>query len=156
MGRVYSAEFADVAVTAAQDLFNLLPAVDKPVEIHSVILSQNTEVGDAAEEGLLIKLQRGATTAGSGGSEPAGTPLGSINNAADAATVHANDTTETSAGTIVDVHSESWNIRTPFVYMPPPEDRVRLENNQHFAVALITVPADPITMSGTIVYEELV
>ena len=156
MGRVYSAEFAAVAVAAAQDLFSILPAVDKPVLVHAVFISQSSDLGDAAAEGLLIKLQRGATTAGSGGSTPAATPLGSINDAADAATVHANDTTETSAGTIVDVHSEVWNIRTPFVWMPPPEHRVGVENNQHFAVALITIPADSITMCGTIIFEELV
>ena len=156
MGRIYVVEFAGVAVSAAQDLFSLLPAVDRPVKLHAVYLSQSTEVGDAAEEGLILKLQRGATTTGSGGSAAAGEPLISVNDAADAATVRINDTTEASSGTIVDVHSEAWNIRTPFIWLPPPEHRPLVENAAFFTVVLITVPADPITMTGTLIYEEVV
>ena len=156
MGRMYVGEFADVAVVAAQDLFSLLPAVDKPVKLHAVFLSQSTEVGDAAEESLTLKLQRGATTTGSGGSAVTAVPLISVNDAADAATVRANDTTEASSGTIVDLHSESWNIRTPFIWLPPPEHRPMVENAEFFAVVLITVPVDSITMSGTLIYEEVV
>ncbi len=156
MGRMYVVEFADVAVAAAQDLFSLLPAVDKPVKLHAVFLSQSTEVGDAAEESLTLKLQRGATTTGSGGSAAAGEPLISVNDAADAATIRVNDTTEASSGTIVDLHSESWNIRTPFIWLPPPEHRPMVENAAFFTVVLITIPADSITMTGTLIYEEVV
>ena len=156
MGRMYVVEFADVAVVAAQDQFSQLPAVDKPVKLHAVFLSQSTEVGDAAEESLTIKLQRGAATTGSGGSADAGVPLISVKDAADAATIRVIDTTEASSGTIVDLHSESWNIRTPFIWLPPPEHRLMVENAEFFAVVLITVPADSITMCGTLIYEEVV
>ncbi len=154
MGRIYSAEFQDVSVAVAQDLFSILPASNVPISIHQVSLSQNSEVADAAEEGLTISIIAGNTTTGSGGSAGAGEPL-NFRDAADSATVRTNDTTEMSAGTAVVKHSEAWNIRMPFIYLPAPEDRIIVANALFFGVQLITVPADAIIMSGTVIYEEL-
>ncbi len=67
MGRVYSVNFENVAVTALQDLFEISPADDKPVRILGLFLSQSTELGDAAEEMLRIQVIRGHNTGGSGG-----------------------------------------------------------------------------------------
>ena len=153
MARLYVATFKDVAITLAQDLFSILPAANKPVTIHAVYISQKTDVGDAAEEGLTIEIQRGDTTVGSGGSALTGNPL-MIGTAADAASVRANDTTEVSAGTPLSMHVEVWNIRVPWVYHPAPEDRIMSINAEFIAVQLITAPADSITASGTLVYEE--
>ncbi|KKL05654.1 hypothetical protein LCGC14_2603890, partial [marine sediment metagenome] len=117
-------------------------------------ISQTTEVADAAEEGLTIGLTKGNTTVGSGGSAPATVPL-NINTSAAGATIRANDTTEVSVGTAVQLHSEAWNVRMPFIYLPAPEDRIIIGNALFFACQLITAPADSITMNGTIVFEEL-
>ncbi|KKL22592.1 hypothetical protein LCGC14_2433930, partial [marine sediment metagenome] len=106
------------------------------------------------EEGLTINLQMGNTTTGSGGSAINAAPV-NFNDAADAATVRANDTTEVSVGTAVIKHSEAWNVRMPFIYLPAPEDRFIIANALFFAAQLITAPADSITMNGTIVFEEL-
>lgn len=68
MGRVYSVNFENVAVTAAQDFFEISPADDKPVKLLGLFLSQSTELGDAAEEMLRVQVIRGHGTGGSGGS----------------------------------------------------------------------------------------
>lgn len=157
MGRMYSVEFENVAVTAAQDFFALLPADDKPIDIHAIFLSQCTEVGDAAEEMLRVKIIRGADTIGSGGSNPTPIRLNSGDATSGISTnCRVNDTTETSGGTPLDLHSESFNIRTGWAYVPTPECRIRCRESDGFtAVALIGAPADSITMSGTLIFEEL-
>ncbi len=155
MSRIYSAEFADVAVTVAQDLFSLLVGDDEPIKLMGFILSQNTEFGDAAAEQLTVKIIRGWGTVGSGGSAPTPINLDGKGGAA-TTTVRANDTTEASAGSAVDLHSECWNIRMPMIYMPIPELRIRVDQGDDIiSVSLITVPDDSITMSGTIYWEEM-
>ena len=157
MSRMYSIEFADVAVTAAQDFFAIRPVADKPILIHAVFLSQTDDVGDSAEEMLLVQFIRGATTIGSGGTNPTARPLDSNDTAFGPTTnVRVNDTTEASSGTRVDIHSEAFNIRTGMAYIPTPECRIRCDNADGFIeVALIDVPSDSLTMSGTMYVEEL-
>ena len=154
MGRLYVAHFRDVGITLAQDLFSILPGVEKPIALHYVVISQNTDVSDAAEEGLTIGIVTGNTSPGSGGSALTAEPL-NFGDAADDATVRSNDTTEVSVGTAVQKHSEVWNIRTPWIYLPTPETRIKSANALYLAVQLITAPADSITTSGTIIFEEL-
>ena len=157
MSRMYSIEFADVAVTLAQDLFAFKPLDDRPVILHAIFLSQTDDVGDSAEEMLLVKIIRGAATIGSGGSNPTARPLDSTDAAFGPTTnVRVNDTTETSAGSPLDMHSEAFNIRTGWAYIPTPEMRIRTDEGDGFlAVALIDVPSDSLTMSGTMYVEEL-
>ena len=154
MSRVYSIQFSNVAVTAAQDFFEVLPATQKPVLIHAVYLSQSTELGDAAEEGLRLNFGRGHTTSGSGGSSVTPRPM-DANDTAAGATCEVNNTTIASAGTNVILHSEVWNVRVPYVYMPAPEDRIRVANANIFVVRLMAAPNDSVTCNGTLVFEEI-
>jgi hypothetical protein len=96
MPRIYSAQFNGVAVTAQQDIFEVNVASTKVVKIHSLHLSQSTEVGDAQEEGLSILFKAGATTSGSGGTTPTAVPR-ALGDAAYAGTVEANNTTKATA-----------------------------------------------------------
>ena len=154
MGRIFSATFAGVAVTAQQDLFSILAPATEAIHIHGLILSQTTEIGDAMEEQLSIQVTSGATSAGSVGTSPTAIPdfLGST---AFGGTVRANDTTRASAGTIVTHHSDTWNVRTQFLWMPPPELRWRIAPSARLVVGLLTTPADSITMNGTIYFESV-
>ena len=155
MSKIYSAEFADVAVTAAQDLFSLLVGDDEPIHLLGCIISQNTDVGDAEAESLTIKIIRGWGTVGSGGTAPTPNNLDGKGGAA-TTTVRANDTTEASAGSPLDMHSECWNIAVPWIYMPIPELRIRVDQGDDLlSVSLITVPNDSITVSGVIYWEEI-
>lgn len=155
MGLLYTAVFQAVAVTAAQDLLSLLTTAACPVKVHYFSCGQSTDVGDAAEENLRIRIQRGMTTVGSGGSAPAAVPVEAGNTMTATATPRANDTTAASGGTIVQVWEEVWNVRTPYIWMPTPAMQVTVGVSTRLAFNLVAAPADSLTMSGTIVWEEL-
>lgn len=153
LGMMYTAQFSGVSVSAQQDFFELVAPSDAVVIVHQLVLSQSSEVGDAQEEGLLVQLKRGATTSGSGGTTVTPVPLQAGFSAA-GSTCEANNTTKSKDGTIVTLHSEAWNVRAPFVWLPPPEGRIVLSPSARFAVELGTTPNDAITMSGTLYFEE--
>lgn len=154
MARKYAAQFNGVAVTAQQDIFEINVASTKCVIVHSVHLSQSTEVGDTQEEGLSILFKAGTTTSGSGGTTPTAVPR-ALGDAAYAGTVEANNTTKATAGTIVTHDARNWNVRVPFDVFWPPDQRIELAPSARMTVELGTTPADSITMSGTIVFEEI-
>jgi len=155
MGRMYSVSFEAVAVTAAQDFFEISPADDKPVLVHGLYLSQASDVGDAADEMLRIKILRGHTTSGSGGSAPTPAPLQSSAGTAAGFAAEVNNTTIASAGTAVDLHAEAFNIRAGLQYIPTPEARPGASQaNTTLIVRLMAAPADSLTMSGTLILEE--
>lgn len=153
MGRMYTVTFASVAATVQQDLFEIVAAAGKNLRIRALYLSQSSDVGDAAEEGLSILIKSGATTSGSGGSSPTPVPV-NVTDAAAGFTAEANNTTKASTGTIVTHHAEDWNIRVPFQLILPPEMCVELTGSRRLTVELATTPADSLTISGTLYVEE--
>lgn len=151
--RIYTAQFTGVAVTAQQDFFEILAGTNGGVLIHSLFLSQSTEVGDAQEEGLSVLLKQGSTTTGSGGSAPTKVPR-DVDDAASAATVAANNTTKATSGTIVTHEAWNWNVRVPLQIIWTPETRPFAKGARRLTIELGTTPADSITMSGTITWSE--
>ena len=150
MAKIYSAEFSDVSVAAAQDLFSLLVGDDEPIHLLACYISQNSDVGDAAAENLTIRIIRGWGTVGSGGSAPTAINLDGKGGSA-TTTVRANDTTEASAGTAVNMHTEVWNIANTWIYLPPPELRIRIDQaDDIISVSLLAAPTDALITSGTI------
>lgn len=154
MGMIYSVAFSSVAVTAQQDFFEYTAPSDAVAIIHSVEITQSTDVGDAASEGLAILHKRGATTTGSGGSTPTPAPL-EFGFAAAGGVAKVNNTTKATSGTIVTLHSSNWIIQSPYLWLPTPEYRHVLSPSQRYTVELGTTPADSITVSGTLIVEEI-
>ena len=154
MGRIYTAQFNAVAVTAQQDFFEINVAATKIVQLLEIHLSQVSEVGDAQEEGLAIRVKSGATVSGSGGSAPTAVPL-ELGDAAYAGTVEANNTTKANTGTIVTHHAYNWNIRVPFDVIFTPETVKTIAPSGRLTIELATTPADSITVSGYVVFREL-
>jgi hypothetical protein len=156
MGRVYTVEFEGVAVTAQVDFFEISPADDKPIAVHGILLGQSSDVGDAAEELLRIRVIRGHTTSGSGGAAPTPVPL-DPGDAAAGFTAETCNTTIASSGTTTNVYSPPpFNVRTGMEMWFPPEDRPKASQaNTTLVVRLMAAPADSLTMSGTLVVEEL-
>lgn len=154
MGMMYSVVFSSVAVTAQQDFFEITAPSDCIVIIHSVEITQSTDVGDAAAEGLAILHKRGATTSGSGGTAPTPAPL-EFGFAAAGSAAEVNNTTKATSGTIVSLHSSNWIIQQQYLWLPTPEMRHVLSPSQRYTVELGTTPADSITCSGTLVFEEI-
>lgn len=155
MGRMYSAVFQGVAVTAAQDFFEFATPATGMLALHSVVLAQSTDVGDAAEEILRVEIARftGAPTSGSGGTTPTPAPLEG-GAAASGVTTEVNNTTEISGGTKEILHADAFNIRSGWLYHPTPEERLWLGPSDHMVVTLLAAPADSLTMEGTAIYEE--
>lgn len=154
MSRFYTVEFENVAVTAAQDFFEISPASNKPCIIRCIDVAQYSDVGDAASEILRWRLIRGYTVSGSGGSAP--TPqkvdpaYGTVGFAAE-----VNNTTIANTGTAAVLWSSTFNIATGLFWLPPPEFTFQVVNGELMVVRLMAAPADSLSMSGTIVVEEL-
>ncbi len=154
MGRIYTAQFTDVAVSAVQDLFEVVAPADAIVTVHDLHLGQKSDVGDAAEEILSIQLTSGHTTSGSAGSSVTPVPV-ELGDAAFGGTCEANNTTQAVDGTIVVHYAWDWNIRGPFDKVWTPETRPVLSPSRRMCVELPAAPTDAITMSGTITFEEI-
>jgi hypothetical protein len=157
VGRFYSVPFSAVAVSAAQDLFEVQAATGKPFVLHEVIVAQASDYGDSQAEGLsvLIKRATGSYTSGSGGSTV--TPAKHLtNDAAAGPTAELNNTSQASAGSgaLTTIRTEAFNVQAGWQYLPTPEERLLFLASEAVIVS-ITAPADAVTMSGTLVFEEL-
>lgn len=160
-GRLYSVIFANVSVAAVQDLFHLKPAADKMIFLEAVYLSNvgvAADAGDAQEELLRLEIIRfpATVTAGTGGTAPTPTPI-SANDTAAGFTARVNDVTTvtTTSGTALTEHADGFNVRVPYVWMPPPEHRILCANAQAVVVRLNVAPTDAVLMSGTAYVREL-
>jgi hypothetical protein len=154
MGRLYTASFENVTVSAIQDLFEINAASGKSVIIHGCVIGQTSDVGDAAEEILRLRFIEGYTTSGSGGSTPTGVPLDK-GDSAFGGTVEANNTTVANTGTAAIKHIDSWNVRTTWLYLPPPEMRIRLAGGLRLVLHMPAAPADALSVNGSITFEEI-
>lgn len=160
MGRIYAATYNGTITNVGgnTDLFSVQPADDKPVKIRGFRLSQISEVGDAAEEGLRVTLKRfpATYTVGSGGAAATVVPMDSADTAV-GATVRANDTTVgTTSSTAVVLEEIGWNLRNSpcdFWY-PGSEFSPKAKQGEAIALVLETTAADDFTGCFTIWIEE--
>jgi hypothetical protein len=154
MNRSYSVIFDNVSIAAAQDLFNITPADDKPICIVGFTLSNvggTADAADAQEELLRLTIGRGNTTNGTGGTTPTPQPL----NAAEAAagfTSRVNDaTTRASGGARSVLFADGWNVRIPYQMFFTPETGIWCSQAQTLiTIGLEAAPADPVLCSGTL------
>lgn len=154
---LYAANFSATAVTAATDLFEITPAADRAVVIYGLTLGQTTDLGDAAEETLMIGVYRDVT-AGSTGTALTeyGYTNAAVSNTSAAAVVAVRGTPST-GGTLIDIIP--WNIRVPLTWVPVPEMRPKFSNlaaeGPVSTFRLIAAPTDSITVSGVLYWAEL-
>jgi hypothetical protein len=150
VGRFYSVTLPETAITAAADLFELTVATDKPIRVWGWNISQDTDTGDAAEEVLQLTLKRGVT-AGTGGSSI--TPVAMTENDTAAGATCTNRTTAHTGGSIL--WQPGWNIRTNgehwFIDIMAPV----IGADADPVVLHMSAPADSITVSGSLMFEEL-
>lgn len=154
IGRIYSAMFNDVTVTAAQDFFELNAPADAVVVLLEIHISQQLEIGDAMEEMLNILVKTGATTSGSGGTAPTAVPK-MLGDAAFGGTVEVNNTTKATAGTIVTHLADWWNVRIPYDKVWTPETCIVVSPSARLTVELVGAPGDTMDISGWIVFAEI-
>ena len=147
MGRVYAVPFSAVAVTAAQDLLEISPADDIPVELIGWHLGQSSDAGDAQEELLQLNIIRGHTSSGSGGSSVTPSPLNPGDGAA-SFTAEINNTTIASSGTPVTLFGTTWNVRAGGEIWLPEDVRPRARQSNTPLVVRMSAPNDSITTTG--------
>lgn len=150
-GRMYTAAFEEVAVTAAQDLFEIVAASDAVVVIHGFDFGQSSDAGDAESEQLSIIVHRGSTS-GSGGSSVTPAPR-ALGDAAFGGTVEANNTTQATEGTILDAYTFDAIVGIEKVFTP--SDFIIISPSGRVVIELQTTPGDSLTMSGRVTLEEI-
>jgi hypothetical protein len=152
--RLYTVSFADVAITAAQDLFGILCTANMAIKIHCIELGQRTL---ATWEAKNVKLVRNPATAtvGSGGAAATPRPF-NPGDAAATATARVNDTTnQTTSGTQAILMAREWEFLNGFFWLPAPEQRPIIKPSEGVALRLDTAPSASMTASGYIMFEEL-
>lgn len=155
-GRIYTAQFNAVAITAVQDLFEILGSADSVLRIREVHITQHTDAGDTESEQLMVSIRRvtGSPTAGSGGSTS--TPV--ARNPGDPAfggTVNVNNVTQLSGGTNVVWALEAFNVMAGLHYMPPEDAMLKIVGASRCVIELEEAPDDSITVDGYVVLEEI-
>jgi len=157
--RFYTVPFDAVTVAAAQDLFEITPADDKPIAIYGITLDNVAGVadaGDAQEELLRLAVIRGFTSSGSGGTAPTPVALDG-NDTAAGFTAEVNNTTLANTGTTTQPWSLGWNTRVPLREFLPEEAWIyAAQGNTTIVVRLVTAPADGFAASGTLWVAELI
>jgi hypothetical protein len=148
---MYSVLMPSIAVSAAQDLITITAGTNNSLVVHSAVFSQSSDYGDAAAEGLRFIIKQGSTV-GSGGTTQTPAAIDAGLGASDAS-ARKNDTTAATGGT--NVYEENANIQAGWFYRPTPEERITIAGGTLVVFNLPTAPTDALTMSGTVLFEEL-
>jgi len=149
---IYAATFAAIAVTAAQDVWEIATPATTRGRLREVRIGQYSDVGDAAAELISVQIIRGYTTTGSGGASVTPVNLRPWSRAA-VCTVKRNNTTVAQDGTGSVLFSDTFNIASGLWYRPAESEMIYLDASQRLVVR-ITAPADELSMNSTLVFEE--
>lgn len=156
MGRVYTVSFNAVAVTAAADLFELVPATNIPIKILGIRIGQGNRVGDATEDAIPLALIVGHTTSGSGGSSATPSRSGDVHDAAASFTAETCNTTQASGGTPETVWNGQWNTRNQFLEVFTEDQQKRCDAGQsRIVLRLMEAPTASTTITGSIDVKEI-
>lgn len=154
---VYTVSFDQQTIAAASgdyDLFEIVPADDKPVEIVALSLGNKSEIGDAQDEMLSYAIVRGNTTSSNGTST---TPqLLDPSDGAASFTAETVGSTPATAGTSVTLVADTFNVRAGLMLVLPDAMRPKVSQaNTGLYVRLTTAVADDLTLSGTLWVREV-
>lgn len=155
MSRMYIATINIATGTVAKDIFEILAAAGKPIELHEIFLTTSVE-SDASEEQIPLHLFRnsGGTT-GSGGATVTGQAI-RPNDGADAATVETGNTTQFTAGTDQTLAQPYVNNRVGWHYLATPESRIVIDELDFIVLAQDSAITNTAAYGGYVVYAELV
>jgi hypothetical protein len=151
---VYHVTVVNVSISAAQDLFEIAPADDKPVELVSVLVTWRDS---EANEQLTVTIQRrsGAFTSGSGGTTPTANPR-VIGDRAAGFTVEANNTTRATGGTVEVLHVEGFPSQGGAAMVPLPGMEWAAKQAEALIVGLENAPAGATGFNLTAVIREVI
>ena len=152
--RAYSIPVQAVAITTAQDLYEIAPADDKPCILDGLELGQSTDYGDAAAEGVRLASRRGDTVSGSGGSSPSIRAV-DPQDAAAGLTAEANNTTKANTSGVA-IYGSAWNIQiSPTnIWWPDAYGLKVSQVESRICLELVAAPADSVTVDHTLMLRE--
>lgn len=164
MRGLYTVSFDRQSITTANgdhDFFEVRPAAGKPCELVAIFIGNKSEVGDAQEEMVAWSIERfnGATfTSGTGGGTPTPQKIDPNDGAASFAADTANMAIATTTGTKVQLHIDTFNIRTGLQLILPEELRHKCaaaDAHDALVVRMLEALADDATLSGTLYVREI-
>ena len=153
MSYFYTASQDAQAITTAVDILVGTIADDVPIRIWGLDIANTTDLGDANEEVLKIGLYGGITGGGSGS---ALTEVAVNDRAPTVATAWVGQGTASTGGTLR--KTIYWNVRQagPAWIATVPDAAVRLgQGSSACAFRLLAAPADSITLSYEVLWEEI-
>lgn len=152
-GRIYYCPIEAVAVSAAQDLFEIVAASTASIRLRGVYIAQSSDT-DSEQLRITISRVTGAPTSGSGGGTITPTPV-RPGDTAFGGTVERNNTTQISGGTAVKFVDDSFNVLSGYTFAPPEIEMPVAAPSTRIVVALPAAPVDSLTVSGYAVIEEI-
>ena len=147
-GRVYTVSIVAVASPAAIfDMFELVPATNKPLVLLRLKIAQSSEP-TTEEENIGISIVIGHTTSGSGGSAPTPSKV-NRNDSAAGFTAETMNTTIASAGTTETPFADTWNTRSGTDIPLSPQEALTIVNGERVVIRS-AAPADAVTIHATL------
>jgi hypothetical protein len=151
--RVYTVSFAASAQTVAVDFFELITGAGGALCLLGLEISQTTELGDAAEEKVRLRITRatGTYTSGSGGNTGVARPPVRAGDAAATFTAETLNTTQIAVGTgvLTVLQQYPFEVRVGYERFWTPETAFTIGNSSALAIGLAAAPADSVTWEGT-------
>ena len=157
-GLIYTIEFENIAISAAQDLFEGLAPTDACLWILAFYFEQSSDYGNAEAEGYRIQFVRGegSVTSGSGGASV--TPVPQLKGGpAAGSTWERNNTTRmvVGAGALKNLGSRAPNAQLgQYSQLTLPEIHV-ISPGDRWTAGLVAAPADAIQGAATVVVAEI-
>ena len=160
MGKLAYVPFAVSGATTTVDLVECAPASGKPITVRGFLVGQKSEITEAQEEVLDIRLTRftgGTITSGSGGGSGTAFDPDGTDTAVGATFETGNTTlaTRTVSGTTDELRFPAQVRNTPFEYwFPAKEFGFKARSTDLILLRIGTAPADAIDLWGWICIEE--
>lgn len=153
MPREYTVTFENVAVTAAQDLFQIIGASGKILRILRVAVgATDTSIPTSQQVRIRCRFLPATVSNGSGGSAPTPQPL-DAGDAAASFTAKANSTSQaTTGGTAVVLETLGANLYAGYDYAFPKPPIVG--PSESFTFELLSTVSGTVHLSGTCLVEE--
>jgi hypothetical protein len=152
--RLYYLPFTAIAVTVAQDVWEITAGASYPCILHGFTLRQSSDLDPASDfEALAVLVKRGATSSGSGGSALTPVPMATGGTAA-SFSVESNNTVQASGGTISTLWAEVFDALRGLDCIIPPRLRPVILPSERLTIE-IAAPGDSLTMHGVAFVEEL-
>lgn len=154
---VYTVVFSEQTVANASgdvDLFELVPADDRPIELVALYLGNKSEVTDAQDEMLSFNIITDYTTS-SNGTSATPRPLDPRDGAA-GFTAETLGATVANTGTAITVHADTFNVRAGLQLILPEFMRAKADQaDTAIYIRLTSAVTDDLTLSGTAYVREL-